>query len=235
MKRPVIGVVPLFDSEKNSYWMIPGYMRGLEAAGALPVMLPLTTDRAELSELAQLCSGILFTGGQDVSPRIYGENASPLCGEACDERDNMERELLRLAVENDIPSLGICRGIQFINAALGGSLYQDLPTEHPSDTEHHMSPPYDRVCHRVDIVKGSPLHVLLKKEVLGVNSYHHQAVKQLAPCLRAMAYSEDGITEAVYLPDRRFIWAVQWHPELSYLSDEDSMAIFNAFVSAARG
>lgn len=235
MKRPVIGVVPLFDSEKNSYWMIPGYMRGLEAAGALPVMLPLTTDRAELSELAQLCSGILFTGGQDVSPRIYGENASPLCGEACDERDNMERELLRLAVENDIPSLGICRGIQFINAALGGSLYQDLPTEHPSDTEHHMSPPYDRVCHRVDIVKGSPLHALLKKEVLGVNSYHHQAVKQLAPCLRAMAYSEDGITEAVYLPDRRFIWAVQWHPELSYLSDEDSMAIFNAFVSAARG
>ena len=140
MNRPVIGVVPLFDSEKNSYWMIPGYMRGLEAAGALPVMLPLTTDRAEISQLAKLCGGILFTGGQDVSPAIYGEKASPLCGEICDDRDNMERELLRLAVENDIPSLGICRGIQLMNAALGGSLYQDLPAEYPSQTDHHMPP-----------------------------------------------------------------------------------------------
>lgn len=234
MNRPVIGVVPLFDSKKNSYWMIPGYMRGLEAAGALPVMLPLTTDRAEISQLAKLCGGILFTGGQDVSPAIYGEKASPLCGEICDDRDNMERELLRLAVGNDIPSLGICRGIQFINAALGGSLYQDLPAEYPSQTDHHMSPPYDRVCHRVDTVKGTPLHELLKKDVLGVNSYHHQAVKRTANCLREMAYSEDGLTEAVYMPGRRFIWAVQWHPELSYQSDADSMAILSAFVSAAK-
>lgn len=234
MDRPVIGVVPLFDSERNSYWMIPGYMRGLEAAGGLPVMLPLTTDRAEISQLAKLCGGILFTGGQDVSPAIYGEKASPLCGEICDDRDNMERELLRLAVENDIPSLGICRGIQFMNVALGGSLYQDLPAEYPSQTDHHMSPPYDRVCHRVDIVKGTPLHELLKKDVLGVNSYHHQAVKRTAHCLREMAYSEDGLTEAVYMPGRRFIWAVQWHPELSYQSDADSMAILSAFVSAAK-
>ena len=129
-----------------------------------------------------------------------------------------------------MPVLGICRGIQLINALMGGTLYQDLPTEYSSQTEHHQSPPYDVPCHEVRIVEGSPLFLLLGKSTIGVNSYHHQAVKRLAEGLSPMAYSEDGLVEAVQAQGKRFIWAVQWHPEFSYMKDADSRKIFREFV-----
>ena len=233
MRKPIIGVTPLWDSGRDSYWMLPGYMHGLETAGAIPIMLPLSTDSSALAQLTRLCDGFLFTGGQDVSPQLYGQSQSPACGEVCCELDSFEKELLMLALDADKPVLGICRGIQFINACLGGTLYQDLPTEHRSGTEHHMSPPYDRTVHTVRIAPKTPLASLLHKSEIGVNSYHHQAVKTLAPALSEMARSEDDIVEAVYLPDRKFVWAVQWHPELSFRSDENSRKIFSAFVRAA--
>lgn len=118
--------------------------------------------------------------------------------------------------------------------ALGGSLYQDLPAEHPSDVRHHQSPPYDHPAHTVSLIDGTPLWNLLKKETLRVNSYHHQAVKLLAPNLRPMAYSADGLVEAVWLPSARFLWAVQWHPEFSYRTDADSRNLFECFIEAAR-
>lgn len=234
MKKPLIGVMPLYDKAKNSYWMIPGYMQGLENAGAIPIILPLTTDTSELIPLAELCDGFLFTGGQDVSPNLYGEEAKSTCGEVCNIRDEEEKLLLQFAVKNDKSVLGICRGIQFINVALGGTLYQDLRTEHPSDVEHHMSPPYNRVIHTVSIIPNTPLAQLLQTETLGVNSYHHQAIKTLAPSLEEMARSEDGLIEAVRMPDKKFIWAVQWHPELSFLTDENSRKIFDVFISTAK-
>lgn len=233
MKKPLIGVTPLYDGDKNSFWMIPGYMQGLEAAGAVPVMLPLTADKDELLQLAETCDGFLFTGGQDVSPELYGENRKPECGEECKLRDISETILFRAALDADKPVLGICRGIQFINAYLGGSLYQNLPGEHPSNTEHHMSPPYDRAVHNVSLMQESPLYELLGVKAFGVNSYHHQAIKTLAPKLCEMARSQDGLIEAVYMPDKKFVWAFQWHPELSYLTDEKSLKIFKAFVNAA--
>lgn len=234
MKRPLIGVVPLVDTEKESYWMLPGYMKGIEQAGGVPVMLPLTSDGEALGQLADALDGFLFTGGQDVSPSVYHAPRSELCGECCPMRDGMETLLLSLALERDKPVLGICRGIQFINAALGGSLYQDLPAEHPSGVRHHQSPPYDRPAHTVSLTADTPLRRLLEKDVLSVNSYHHQAVKALAPKLRPMAYSEDGLVEAVWLPTARFVWAVQWHPEFSYLTDADSRKILGHFVEASR-
>lgn len=233
MRKPMIGVVPLYDGRKNSYWMLPGYMKGIEAVGGVPVMLPLTTDREVLCELTSRIDGLLLTGGHDVSPLLYGESVSDRCGEICGERDEMERVLLDLALEEDKPVLGICRGIQFLNVYLGGSLYQDLPSERPESVSHQMSPPYDRTVHEVRIERPSPLYSLLGKEKLGVNSYHHQAVKRLAPGLVSMAYSEDGLAEAVYLPDRKFVWAVQWHPELSYQTDENSRKILYKFVASA--
>ena len=235
MKKPIIGVTPLFDRERDSYWMLPGYLEGLEQAGAIPLVLPLPEDLDDLPQLVSLCDGLLFTGGQDVSPELYGEAPKPTCGEVCPARDRMEQALLRLALERDLPVLGICRGIQFLNAALGGTLYQDLPTEHPSQTQHHMTPPYDRAVHTVTLQPGTPLAELLGTEHIGVNSYHHQAVKTLAPCLTEMAWSEDGLIEAVCLPGKRFVWAVQWHPEFSFRVNEDSRKIFGAFVAAAKG
>ena len=232
MEKPIIGVTPLWDEEKNSYWMLPGYLEGVKEAGAIPVILPLTADGTDIAQLMVLCDGFLFTGGQDVDPRLYGEAMKPFCGELCPARDAMEQELLRRALEQDKPVLGICRGLQFLNAALGGTLYQDLPTEHPSEIRHSMKPPYDRTAHTVHIWPLTPLAALLEKTELGVNSCHHQAIKSLAPGLVEMARSEDDLIEAVYIPGKTFVWAVQWHPEMSLYTDEDSREIFEVFVRA---
>lgn len=132
-KRPLIGLVPLMDYQRASYWMLPGYMQGIEQAGGVPVMLPLTDDDAALARLADTCDGFLLTGGQDVEPAVYSAAQTSLCGEISPQRDAMERKLLTLARAQDKPVLGICRGIQFLNAALGGTLWQDLPVEYPSE------------------------------------------------------------------------------------------------------
>ena len=137
------------------------------------------------------------------------------------------------ALKEDVPVLGICRGIQFINAALGGTLYQDIPLQHPSSVNHHQKAPYDIPAHEVAIVEGSPLYDCLSSTQLAVNSCHHQAIRELATGLEVMACSPDGLVEAVYLPGKRFLWAVQWHPEFSYKTDENSRKILRAFVEAA--
>ncbi|MBR5767844.1 MAG: gamma-glutamyl-gamma-aminobutyrate hydrolase family protein [Clostridia bacterium] len=234
-KKPVVGVMPLWDDEKDSLWMLPGYLDGLSRAGAIPFIFPFLTDGAEIARLAGFCDGFLFTGGHDVSPELYREK--PLDGliSSCEKRDRMEAVVLKLALESDKPALGICRGIQFINAALGGTLYQDLPLQHPSEINHHGSAPYDRPVHDVAIASGSPLRTLLGRDVLPVNSFHHQAIKDLAPGLEVMATAPDGITEAVFMPGRRFLWAVQWHPEFSYKTDENSRKIFAAFAESMKG
>jgi len=233
MERPVIGVMPLWDEQKDCIWMLPGYMRGIEEAGAVPLILPLTDSEAALKRTAALVDGFLFTGGQDVNPAVYKEPKSGRCGEVCDIRDRMETFIFREGVLNlGKPALGICRGIQFINAALGGSLYQDIPTELPSAITHSMKPPYDVPAHAVRLLPESPLAELAGKERLEVNSSHHQGIKRLAAGLQAMAWSDDGLVEAVYMPNHPYLWAVQWHPEMS-LGDEDSRKIFAAFAGKA--
>ena len=229
--KPIIGIVPLIDDEKESFWMLPGYMDGIAEAGGLPIVLPLTHEPETIGQILNTVQGILFTGGHDVDPQLYGEEPLPECGAASKERDSMESELLRQCIEKDTPVLGICRGIQFLNAYLGGSLYQDLPTQHPTKIEHHQKPPYDIPVHKVDIVEDTKLFELLGKTTLSVNSYHHQAVKTLAKTLKTMAVSEDGIIEAVEMPGKKFVWAFQWHPEFSYKVDENSRMIFREFVN----
>lgn len=227
--KKMIGVMPLWDEERGSIWMLPEYLEGLLGAGALPVIFPLITDEQDIVRLCRGCHGFLFTGGHDVSPALYGAEEMPgvVC---CRERDQMEGIVLRYALAEGKAVFGICRGIQFVNAALGGTLYQDLPTQRPFGVEHHMQPPYDKVCHTVRIVKGTPLDALFRTPQLGVNSYHHQAIRVLAPELSAMAISEDGLIEAVCHKKHRFLWAVQWHPEFSLRTDEHSRMLWKAFV-----
>ena len=231
--KPIIGVMPLWDEKKDSIWMLPGYMDGLKQAGGLPVIFPFTDDERELEQLVSICGGFLFTGGHDVSPGLYGETPLEGLTVACPKRDAMESVVLGMALERDKPVLGICRGIQFINVFLGGTLYQDIPTQHPSAVEHRQAPPYDKPSHTVSIAEGSPLHQCLGLGALPVNSCHHQAVRKLAPALKAMAFSPDGLTEAAYMPEKSFVWAVQWHPEFSYKTDANSRKIFGAFIKAA--
>lgn len=234
MRKPIIGVVPLVDQERESFWMLPGYMNGIEQAGGIPIMLPLTSDEDDLQQMVRELDGFLFTGGQDISPNLYAEKTTPMCGQRCKERDAMEAVLFRLVYETDKPLLGICRGIQSINVIMGGTLYQDLPSEHPSSIVHCQHPPYDVPIHTVSILPESPLYELLHKKTLMVNSYHHQAVKMLAPKLSVMATSEDGLVEAVYVPYKQFIWGIQWHPEFSCMTDESSRDIFSEFIQRAK-
>jgi len=232
--KPVVGLIPLFDNDKDSYWMLPGYMLSLEACGALPIMLPLSTDTDELKQLADMCDGLLMTGGHDVSPDMYGADASEKCGETCELRDKMEKLLFTEFYELDKPVLGICRGIQLMNVLMGGSLYQDLETEYESDIEHHMSKPYDRVAHKVNVMDNTPLADIIGAGTHGVNSYHHQAVRDVADSVKVMATAEDNLVEAIYVPDKSFIMAIQWHPEFSYKTDGDALKIMQAFADACR-
>ncbi|MDR1802871.1 MAG: gamma-glutamyl-gamma-aminobutyrate hydrolase family protein [Treponema sp.] len=232
MNRLIIGVVPLWDEKKNSIWMLPGYLKGLEDAGAVPVILPLTVSESVLKKAADFFDGFLFTGGHDVAPKLYGQVKTDRCGEVCETRDQMEAYLFREAVLNqNKPALGICRGIQLFNALLGGSLYQDLPAELSNSVGHAKGPPYDVPAHVVRLLPESPLGKLAGKERLEVNSYHHQGINRIAEGLEVMALADDGLIEAVCIPDRYWVWAVQWHPEFS-LNDKTSKKLFASFVNA---
>lgn len=231
-KKPIIGICPLWDEEKNSYWMLPGYMDAVLASGGVPIMLPFAEEDACIEELAEMCDGFVFTGGQDVSPEIYGETVKFDNVGCCKKRDALELALLEKALQQDKSILGVCRGVQFINAALGGTLYQDLPREISSPLEHHQTPPYDVPIHTVELTPGTPLYTLSGKEEIAVNSYHHQAIKTLSPKLACMATASDGIMEAVYMLGKKFVFAVQWHPEFLYAVDETSRKIFRAFIES---
>ena len=233
MSRPYIGVTPLYDAKRQSYWMLPGYMRAVEAAGGLPLMLPLTNSDDELEQIAGSFDGFLLTGGQDIAPELYGERTLPECGELCPARDEMELRLLRTVLARDKPLLGICRGIQIVCAALGGTLYQDLASQKPSEIAHLQSAPHGTPVHEVQVLPGTPLSALTGEDRLSVNSLHHQAVKRLPPRLAPMAVSPDGLVEAAWMPEKHFVWLIQWHPELLFENDAASLEIFKALVKAA--
>ncbi|WP_145047106.1 gamma-glutamyl-gamma-aminobutyrate hydrolase family protein [Paenibacillus xylanexedens] len=236
MKKPIIGVLPLYDSDKKSYWMLPDYMYAIESSGGIPMMLPLTTNLDIIVRLAHELDGFLFTGGHDLNPELYHEKVEETCGELCHERDRMEALLFQKVAQLDKPAFGICRGLQLFNVMLGGSLIQDIPTglQVPIPVQHKQSPPYTNLVHEVHIANHNLLHDILQTHTIKVNSYHHQGIKVLADQLKAVAVAEDGLVEAVVMPDRTFVMAVQWHPEYSFRVDEHSQKLFSSFVSSCQ-
>ncbi len=247
-KKPIIGVTPLWDGGKNSIWMLPGYMNAIRKVGGVAIIFPLVASKDDLVQLCDMCDGFLLTGGDDVDPALYNHTKSKKCGTPNPTRDELERVVFEYALDHDRPILGICRGIQLINALCGGDLYQDLPSEYKpvigepaigeddlmnglkSGRTHQMTPPYDQVWHNVEVIENTPLHNLVTQKHLGVNSYHHQAIKTLAPNLETMAVAEDGVIEAVYMPSKSFVWAVQWHPEFNFEREESSRQIMKLFI-----
>ena len=146
--KPVIGVMPLFDEEKDSIWMVPGYMEGIRRAGGIPLMVPLWCEGEDLGQINDICAGYLFTGGHDVDPHLYGEEPDALCGRINKARDDLEKRVFDMAWETDKAVFGICRGLQIMNVFLGGTLYQDLPTQYvcaragnAGMVDHHMCAP----------------------------------------------------------------------------------------------
>ena len=236
MKKPLIAINPLVDEERESYWMLPGYFRGILQAGGIPVMLPSLSESADLEALADAFDGFLFPGGQDVAPELYGAEVLPRCGPRCPERDEMEAAFLPLVRRRGKAALGICRGLQFFNVALGGTLYQDIPSQAAQAVPiahrqpfHYVSP-----AHRVHVLPDTRLMEICQAPVIRVNSMHHQAVKDLAPGLIVSGKDENGLIEAAELPDYPYLVAVQWHPEYLWQQDPAAAALFRSFADACR-
>ena len=232
--RPLIGVTPLLDTKLDSYWMLPDYMQGIQRAGGMPVMLPFQHDPESIDQMVALCDGFVFTGGEDIDPAYYHTEREPVCGVSLPERDELETRLLRAALAADKPVLAICRGMQLLNVVLGGTLWQDLPSQRPGEVSHSQGKPYGAATHTVELVPDTPLRELLGVDRIGVNTRHHQGVRDLAPSLAVMGTAPDGLIEAVCLPGQRFVWAVQWHPEHMAPEDANSERIFRAFLDACR-
>ena len=202
------------------------YIESLARAGAGMRWVELN-DPEQAVQDALTCDGLLLPGGGDMDPKFYGQERIPACGEPNLLRDAAEPLLLRAFLAADKPVLGICRGIQVMNAVLGGDLYQDIkPFEHLPHNDHWAK------VHTVTIRRGTLLSRILGQDTVLVNSQHHQAVDRVAPGFTLAALSEDGIVEAIEKPDARFCLGVQWHPE--WLSDADPamQGLFDAFVNA---
>lgn len=206
-------------------------MKGIEQVGGIPVLLPLTDDSDDISQLADTFDGFLFSGGPDIHPEIYGEFISEGCGEISKQRDDLELFLIKLLLERNKPIFGICRGVQVINVGMGGTLIQDIPTEYKTAVNHSQEKPYHRAVHSVTL--SDKLAEMLGESDLNVNSMHHQSIKKLAPQLKIGARSPDGIIEAAYSPDYKFVLGVQWHPEHN-LEWHSSNRLFSSFVNACQ-
>lgn len=212
------------------------YSRAVQSAGGLPLLIPNHVTDAELQAIFARVDGVLLTGGGDVNPMHFNGRPHQRIGEVDDDRDRVELGLARLAVEHGKPFLGICRGCQVINVALGGTLYTDIGDQLPGALRHDWYPeiPRDTLAHSVRLKEGSRLRTILGAEDTGVNSLHHQGLEQVAPVLQPVAWAPDGLVEAVELDGHPFGLAVQWHPE--WLQAHAPMrALFAAFISAAQG
>jgi putative glutamine amidotransferase len=209
------------------------YAQAIVACGGTAVLLPADQAEGTLAAALQRLDGLLLSGGPDLHPRWYGEAPRQGLGDVDEELDRMELEAARLALEMDLPLLGICRGIQVLNVALGGTLYQDIALQVEGAIGH--APPIDKGVnsHTVRIDPESRLEAVVGRESIWVNSKHHQAVKDVGRGLSVCAQAQDGIVEAVSLPEHRFVLAVQWHPEGPWASDPNARVLFEALVDAA--
>ena len=238
--RPLIGVTMGREKSQrffglNLFIMNQTYVRTLEQLGALPVMIPLHMTEATLRGTFERLDGLFLPGGEDIDPANYGAGRHDLLGATDKERDRTELLLTRWAVERGMPVLGVCRGVQMINVACGGTLTQDLHSERPELVKHDYFPPSFerfRISHPIDIEADSRLaHAM--GQVHEVNSMHHQGIDRLGTALRVVARAADGLPEAVEIPALPFVVGVQWHPEEMATRDNTTSGLFYNFVCAA--
>lgn len=209
----ITGVLRQWDGAERT-GVNAAYARSVVQAGGVPMILPPFIPPEHAEAALDGLDGVVLTGGEDVDPALYGAERSPLIGTVSPERDQFERALVAAARARSIPLLGICRGIQLINVALGGTLWQDLPSEHPGGVDHDPGSGRDARTHAIRVLDGSRTAAVLGSTSFSANSFHHQAVRDLAPGLVASAWTADELIEAVESANGDWwLLAVQWHPE----------------------
>jgi len=209
------------------------YCEAILSCGGAPVIIPVPQDADTFQTILSRLDGLLLSGGPDINPRFYGEQPLPELGEVDAGLDRMELEAAKLAFRRDLPILGICRGIQTLNVSLGGTLYQDIPSQVQDSIGHSQKADKSVLTHSIRIEAGTLLHSIFKKREVWVNGKHHQAIKDLARGLTVSARATDSIIEAVEHRSKKFVVGVQWHPEGTWSNDIYSKRLFEAFVLAA--
>lgn len=231
--KPLIGILSSVDNEQSTSVMAR-YASVIERSGGLPILIPFTLNGEQHRAYTEVCDGFFFTGGADIDPLYYGEEASADCGEIQPYRDSLEFSMLDEVLRAKKPILAVCRGAQLVNVAFGGTLYQDIHNEYKTDISHRQAEPLLSHSHEVEISEGTPLKELFGENRVRVNSFHHQAVKTLGAGLCAMALADDGLIEAFYLIGKSYLRAYQWHPERLYDKDGYNKKIFDDFIAACR-
>lgn len=227
----LIGITTYHRNQDNMFTLPAEYVDAVRRAGAIPVLIP--PGENHLDELLPHLNGLILSGGGDVDPALYGGQPHETIYYVSPERDSSEAALIAKVVETDLPTLCICRGMQMLNVALGGTLIEHLP-EVVGDKVAHKAQPHRPILHPVQIQPDSQLASILQADQATTASWHHQALRQVAPGLKVTAYAPDGTVEAVELPDHPWLIAVQWHPELTAAGDPGQQRLFDALVKAAR-
>lgn len=238
MEKPVIGITGRLFFEHGSgasvekTFISNEYINSVIAAGGVPFLMPVTSDKELIDTLLSRLDGILVSGGVDINPLLYGENPVNGLGEVIDEMDAADIGFIKAAHKKGLPILGICRGVQIINVAFGGTLYQDINTQGNFIGHNQKSRRYSP-SHPVKLSKDSILYKLYGEKLL-VNSFHHEAVKAAAPGFKISAVSDDGLIEAVENTEGSFIMAVQWHPEMMSAKHEHMLETFKVFIEECK-
>lgn len=230
--------IPIQDNEKRRFTLGKNYVNSLIACGAIPILLPTTLALESWRTVYESAAGVMLSGGSDVDPSLFGEPAHEKTYGIDRQRDDVEMALARWALQDDKPLFAICRGIQVMNVALGGSLIQDLPSMLDSAIPHdgnYNGFDRDAVAHSVRVAPDTRIARIIGSGDVGVNSFHHQALKDVAEGLVVTSRAPDGVVESVELPAKRYYIGVQWHPEEMAAKREDMMRLFRTFVEACAG
>ena len=230
-RRPRIGVTPYFNYDSGEEYMPEGYFRGVEHLDGEMVVIHYDTDLCALPKIVESLDGVIFAGGPDIDPALFGQPLDPDCGRINRQRDELELKLFAEAAQHAMPVLGICRGIQLINVAMGGTLTQHVPAQY--GVVHQQTQARLELSHDVRILSGTPLAAVFGDDAqLRTNSFHHQALLDVAEGLQVNALAQEGFPEAVTGTGSQFILGVQWHPEISYKQDANSRKVFDLFRAA---
>ena len=238
-KTPIILIPTPIQHGNLRYSMSKNYVYSLIAAGAAPFLMPVALGNDAIRYFYEMCDGILLAGGSDCDPQLFGEPKHDKTAGIDDDRDRAEILLTQWAVTDDKAVFGICRGMQMMNVAMGGTLIQDIPSQWSTNLVHsayaiNPDPPRDGVSHAAQFAAGSRIAQIIGAPEAGVNSFHHQSVKRMADGFVPTSTSPDGIIESFEMPNKRFSLGVQWHPEDMAAGRDDMMNLFRAFVDSAR-